>query len=128
MPTKKTAPAPTLASLNAQITALQRQAEALRAKEVAEVIARIREAVDHYGLTAADLGLRKASSKPAQAARSAPAKKARAKSGSKKSPRSIKFADGQGNVWSGIGKRPNWFKDALASGKKPEELLARPAG
>ena len=45
MPTKKTGP--TLASLNAQIAALQRQAEALRTKEVAEVVARIREAIDH---------------------------------------------------------------------------------
>lgn len=126
MPTKKTRP--TLASLNAQIAALQRQAEALRAKEVAEVVARIREAIDHYGLTAADLGLRNASSKSSKTARSVPAKKARTKSGGKKAPRSIKFAEGQGNVWSGIGKRPNWFKAALASGTKPEELLARPAG
>ena len=126
MPTKKTGP--TLASLNAQIAALQRQAEALRAKEVAEVVARIREAIDHYGLTAADLGLRNASSKSSKTARSVPAKKARAKSGGRKAPRSIKFADRQGKVCRGSAKRPNWFRAALASGTKPEELLARPAG
>ena len=40
MPTKKTGP--TLASLNAQIAALQRQAEALRTKAVAAVVARIK--------------------------------------------------------------------------------------
>ncbi|THD10101.1 H-NS family nucleoid-associated regulatory protein [Metallibacterium scheffleri] len=28
-------------------------------------------------------------------------------------------------VWSGRGKRPQWFKDALGSGVKPESLLAK---
>jgi len=55
MASKKTGP--TLAALNAQIAKLQAQAEALRSKEVAGVIARIREAIVHHGLTAADLGL-----------------------------------------------------------------------
>jgi DNA-binding protein H-NS len=126
MATKKTAP--TLDSLNAQIADLQRQAEALRAKEVADVVARIRKAIDHYGITAADLGLRDAGSKRGKAARPVAASKGRAKPAGKKAPRSIKFADGQGNVWSGIGKRPNWFKAALASGRQLEELMSRAAG
>jgi hypothetical protein len=42
--------------LNAQIAALQAQAEALRKKAVAEVVAKIRGAIAHYRLTA-DLGL-----------------------------------------------------------------------
>ena len=42
----------------------------------------------------------------------------------KKSPRPIKFKDGQGKTWGGMGKRPDWFNAALASGKKPEDLLA----
>lgn len=48
------------------------------------------------------------------------------KAASKKAPRTIKFTDGKGGTWSGIGKRPNWFKDALAAGRKPEDLLAKP--
>ena len=55
MATKKSGP--TLAALNAQIAALQAQADALRKKEIAEVVDKIKDAISHYGLTAADLGL-----------------------------------------------------------------------
>ena len=43
-----------------------------------------------------------------------------------KAPRSAgapKYHDGAGRTWTGVGKRPNWFKDALAAGKTAEELL-----
>ena len=55
MVTKKIGP--TLVALNAQIAALQAQADALRKKEVAEVVAKIKDALGHYGLAAADLGV-----------------------------------------------------------------------
>ena len=48
MATKKSGP--TLAALNAQIAALQAQADALRKKEAAEVVAKIKDAIAHYGL------------------------------------------------------------------------------
>ena len=71
MATKKSEP--TLASLNRQIAALQAQADALRKKEVAEVVAKIKDAIAHYGLTAADLGLatvaRKSAKPPAAGGR-----------------------------------------------------------
>ena len=51
--------AKSLAQLNRQIEKLQREAESLRKKEAGAVISRIKEAIDHYGLTAADLGLAK---------------------------------------------------------------------
>ena len=38
-----------------------------------------------------------------------------------------KYQDGAGNHWSGIGKRPNWFKAALAAGTSADELLVKPA-
>ncbi len=124
MATKKTGP--TLAALSAQIAKLQAQAEALRAKEAAGVIARIREAIVHYGLTVADLGLGSAKARAAKGAAVATTSKSKGKAAGKKAARTIKFTDGQGGTWSGIGKRPNWFKDALAAGKKPEDLLAKP--
>jgi len=43
--------------LDAQIASLQAQADAMRKKEVAGVIAKGKDAFAHYGLTAADLGL-----------------------------------------------------------------------
>ncbi len=127
MATKKTGP--TLAALNAQIARLQAQAEVLRTKEVSEVVTRIREAIKHYKLTAADLGLGSTKQKVPEDAGRASAKTAKGgKAAGKKPVRKIKFADGQGNTWGGMGKRPAWFKDALAAGKKPEDLLAKAAG
>jgi len=35
----------------------------------------------------------------------------------------VKFKDNQGHTWGGIGKRPEWLKAALASGKTPEYFL-----
>ena len=115
---------PSLASLTAQIAALQSQADALRKKEVAGVIAKVKDAITHYGLTAADLGLGKAAPKVAKAAVGTPIKKARKNAAGKKSARPAKYKDGQGKTWSGIGKRPDWFKAALAAGKTPQHLLA----
>ena len=34
------------------------------------------------------------------------------------------YRDEKGNVWVGKGHQPQWFKDALTSGKKREEMLA----
>jgi DNA-binding protein H-NS len=124
MATKKTGP--TLAALNAQIAKLQAQAQALRSKEVGAVVARMREAIAHYNLTAADLGFGAAKPKATKAAAPNATPKSKGKARGNKGARSIKFTDGQGRGWSGIGKRPNWFKDALAAGKKPEDLLAKP--
>jgi DNA-binding protein H-NS len=55
----------------------------------------------------------------------AAAKKAqsgRARKG-KKRARSAKFRDAAGNTWGGMGKRPQWLRDALASGKRLEDFL-----
>ena len=48
----------TLAEINEEIARLQKEAERVRAEEVAGVIARMKEAIAHYGLTANDLVLR----------------------------------------------------------------------
>ena len=115
----------TLASLNAQIAALQAQADALRKKEVAEVIAKVRDAIVHYGLTAADLGFGKAVGKSPASVGVKPVKKGRKNGAAKPTTKPVKFKDDQGHTWGGMGKRPDWFKAALASGKTPEDLLAK---
>ena len=119
---------PTLAALNAQIAALQVQADALRKKEVAEVIARVKDAIVHYRLTAADLGFGKAAGnvgKLPAAVGGKPAKKKRKNAAVRSAGKAVKFKDDQGHAWGGIGKRPDWFKAALAAGKTPEDLLAK---
>ncbi len=117
-----------LQAINAQIAALQAKADAIRKQEVGEVVAKIKEAIAHYGLTTADLGLSASGTKAPKAPKTAkpgkPGRKPRAKAAAKP-VRAAKYADGQGRTWSGIGKRPDWFKVALAAGKTSEELLVK---
>lgn len=107
----------TLESIEAEISRLKAQAEELRKKEREGVIGRIREAIKAYGITSEELGYE--ASGPAASKIS----KKRKSSASKKTARPAKFGDASGNTWSGMGKRPNWFKDALAGGATPEQLL-----
>jgi len=107
----------TLAEIKEHIAQLQKQAEELKAQEVAAVVARIREAIAVYGLTERELfgrlggtGTKKAGRTPASG---------------KRKPGVVRYRDDAGNTWTGHGKRPNWFKDAIASGKTPEDLAAR---
>ena len=111
-----------------QIAALERRAEALRQKEKLGVVARIREAIVHYGITSDDLFVRstpaRGAAKPAKRRAGRTAKAAKGSAGKVGLP--AKYANGTGSTWSGHGKRPNWFKDALAAGKTAEDLLIKP--
>jgi DNA-binding protein H-NS len=147
----------TLAQIQAQIDKLNREAEAIRAKEVAGVVQRIKVAIAEYGLTAEDLGLvasrgpvRKArgampkavaespavkgaksmakSVKPTAAKTAAKAVKSASGKATSKVHGVIKYADGQGHTWTGVGKRPGWFLAALDAGRTAEELLVTVAG
>ena len=109
----------TLAQLNKKIAALQAEAEALKRKDLAGVVARIKEAIDHYGLTPADLGF---GGKPSKGVKTASTQKAVAKKGGSRAG-TPKYRDDAGHTWTGHGRRPQWFVDALAAGKKAEDLL-----
>jgi DNA-binding protein H-NS len=111
--------AKTLAQINRQIDKLQRQAEALKKQEISGVISRIRSAIDHYGLTARDLGL---TSGRAGASGRAARKSSGRKSVAMRKPVPVKYRDQDGHTWTGRGKRPNWFRSALEAGKKPEDF------
>ena len=66
--------AKTLQNLLKQIEHLQKQADALRSREKADVVARIREAIAHYGITESELfgtSPAKSARKPATAAKAA---------------------------------------------------------
>lgn len=115
--------AKTLSQLQQEISRLQKQADALKTKEAGAVIARIKEAIAHYGLTAADLGLVGKSGRKPKAAK--PPRATRKTKGPKKASRlPIKYRDEAGNTWNGHGRRPGWFLAALAAGKTPEQLAA----
>jgi DNA-binding protein H-NS len=104
-----------------QIEALKVEAEKLRRQEADGVIDRIREAIKFYNLTAADLGLgTKAATAPEVAA-----KVGRRKTKAAKAPAVMKFRDEQGRGWVGRGKRPQWLRDALASGKSLADFAVK---
>jgi DNA-binding protein H-NS len=104
----------TYTQLATEIEALKAKANAVRIKEVAGVVGRIKEAIALYGLTANDLGFAEAmEGKKATGEKSTPSK---GKVASAPTARSAKFRDGEGNTWSGRGPRPQWLRDALAAG------------
>lgn len=113
--------AKSLAQLKKQIAALERQADAIKQKETKDVIARIKEAISFYDLSADQLGLggvKRPGRKPGAA------KGARSAATGRKRASKVKFRDEAGNSWSGHGRRPKWFLDALASGKSAQDLMA----
>ena len=113
-----------------QIETLKSEADKLRRKETGDVVARIRQAIEHYGLTAADLGLaaaaggrgRRAAAAAPAAKPGRPAKKAAAK---KKFTVAPKYRDEAGNTWSGRGLQPVWLRTAIAGGKKLEDFAIK---
>lgn len=115
-----------LAQIESQIAKLERERDAMQRKEVAGVVARIRQAIDYYGLTARDLGfdgtgVRHRAGSTKKAEKAAPGA-ANGKRRVRPTIGRIRYRDDSGNQWTGHGKRPQWFKDAIASGKKPEDL------
>lgn len=106
--------AKTYADLQKQIATLQKAAEAARQKEIASVVERIRADIEAWGLTAADLGF-------GSATRAAAGRKRRGKGGK---AGDAAYQDGQGNTWSGRGRRPRWVTEALAAGKSLDDLRA----
>ena len=39
--------------------------------------------------------------------------------------RKVKYADGQGNTWTGVGQRPRWLAHALANGADLEQFRVK---
>jgi DNA-binding protein H-NS len=118
----------TYQQISIQIEKLQRQAKALQAIEANGVIDRIKEAIKHYGLTAAQLGFDGAATSATMAAlattttpapRQATNGTGKSKSKSKSKPQ---FSDASGNEWGGRGPRPAWLREALKAGHDINEF------
>jgi DNA-binding protein H-NS len=107
--------------LQSQIAKLQAKAEEIRKSEVGQVIAQIRAAIEHYRLTAADLGFSRSgvpTAAPVVGKRAA--KKAVKKA--KKFVVPVRYRDDKGNTWTGRGNKPRWLTAALAEGKKQDDF------
>jgi DNA-binding protein H-NS len=108
----------TYAQIQKQIETLQREADKLKRQEVDDVIARIKEAISVYGLSAADLGLGRTAGAKARTAGARPARKPR----KAKYAATVKYRDEAGNTWVGRGPRPQWLREALAAGKSLQDF------
>jgi len=90
----------------------------VRDEEKNGVIAKIKEAIQVYGITSQELfGVGQSN-----------VKKFQTKS---KFGQAAKFADRKGNTWVGRGPRPEWLREALAAGKSLEDFSvagAKPNG
>lgn len=112
----------TLIQIKQQIQALEKEAENVKPKEIAGVIERMKSAIEFYGLTPADLF---SGSKAKKLAGSRGASVVAFKKTRKKKMAVAKFKDPSSDkTWTGHGKRPGWFVQAIAGGKKPEDLAA----
>ena len=123
-----------LARIEKEIEALEREADTLRKKEAAGVIVRIKEAIAHYHLSAQDLGLAteprgrrgvaRGSRRVRPEARQMSNGAGKQATNARRRPAGgqVQFKDEAGNTWSGRGRRPDWLKAALESGKTLEEL------
>ena len=107
-----------------QIDGLKLQAEKLRNSEISGVVKRIRDAISFYNLTAADLGLG-AKAKSEVGTTAAPATGKKRKGAAAKKPKVVKFRNDSGGTWGGIGKRPQWLRDALAGGKQLSDFAVK---
>jgi DNA-binding protein H-NS len=131
--------AKTYEQMQRHIEALQAEAEVQRLKELDEVIARIRHAVEFYGITASDLGLgrktagksaatknpgRKAAAKVAKGPLKGPLKAA-LKGAAKSSLNGTLYRDETGRTWVGRGKRPQWLREQLAAGRSLEDFKVK---
>ncbi len=97
----------TLKELLARKAEIEKQIDDAARNERAEAIAKVKALMAEHGLSVADLSARGSS----RSTRS---------TGSKVAAKYRNAATGQ--TWSGRGLRPNWLKDALASGKKLEDF------
>lgn len=112
----------TYKQLQEQAEKLLAEAEAQRAKELAEVVKQVVATLNEHGITMADLRAHGFSG--ARGARKAASKKAgRRKS---KSAGVAKYQDPKtGATWTGHGRAPNWILEHEAAGKKRDRFLIK---
>ncbi|OGB13716.1 MAG: histidine biosynthesis protein HisIE [Burkholderiales bacterium RIFCSPLOWO2_12_67_14] len=93
--------------LMAQAQSLMAQAEQARKDELSTVIADIKAKMKQFGITVADLGGATGGKKAGKSKSSAPAK----------------YRGPNGELWAGgPGRKPEWVRAVLASGKSIEDF------
>ncbi|RYG57659.1 MAG: H-NS histone family protein [Alphaproteobacteria bacterium] len=96
----------TLSTILSQIERLQKEAASMQS----EVIARMKKEIAEFRIT------------PDQLFDGADFSATGTRVKSKAKGREPKYADGSGNTWGGMGKRPDWLRQALQAGKSLEDF------
>lgn len=99
----------TLLEIQNQIAQLQKQAEEIKANEIANAVQDIKSKMAAYGITIADL----------QGSGKARAGKSSAKSGT---PAPIKYRGPNGETWTGRGLMPRWLAAQITLGKTKDSF------
>lgn len=90
-----------LQEINEEMERLQNEAKSVRAQLVDEILFAMKE----YGITLADLGQHQ---------------------NNRRDRKPAKYANPYGEgTWSGSGRRPKWFKEAIENGVSEEEMLIK---
>lgn len=100
----------TLIEIQNQIAALQKQAEEIRANELAKNVQDILNTMDAFGITVDDLERTKGRTR-----KSAP-------SGKSSSPAPVKYRGPNGEVWTGRGLMPRWLTALVSEGQTKESF------
>ena len=111
------------AELDTLIEKARKRQEALAARRIPRVRAKIEALLKAEGLTLADVFSIKVPAAPAPAPR---AKKAAGSSTKGRSvPPKYRNPADPAQTWAGRGVQPRWFREALAAGKSADDLLIR---
>jgi DNA-binding protein H-NS len=102
----------TYLELKEQAEKLLAEAERMREQEISDAIADIRQKIDLYGLTAADLGFARNSGGPISRPKAAKS--------------IVKYRGPNGETWSGgRGRKPQWVTQALKDGRDLEDFAVK---
>lgn len=99
--------------IRAEIAALEKQADTVRAAEVSAALETVRKLIKQHNLSINDIGKRTFGKESAKVAAGA------------KKVRTAKYRDPvTGKEWSGMGKPPMWIADATKQGRREDFLIA----
>ncbi len=108
-----------MADLKSAIERMKSEMERRRADEIAVVIADIREKMDRYGLSIADLGFT-----AAERALGRGRSRNRGTGEDRRGTVAPKYRDpATGSTWSGRGRMPLWLAAAVEAGRSRDEFL-----
>lgn len=101
--------------LLANIAALQARADEMRSSRRVEAIKTVNQLVDEFGILPREV-------------RFSDGRGSKPSASDGRSKVAARYADGQGNSWSGRGKQPRWLQSGIASGRSLESYRIASAG